>query len=352
MLSSDGNRRGRRRFATRFELENEGAMLMRKRALSLCAALALCLTIPPLSMTAAELPEAVDAEEAAIEESADGNAENELREIPRNGAEESAAILADANGTYEVTFDANGGAVSAQSKTVTNGGVYGDLPVPSYANHTFDGWHTSADGGEKITANSPVSLSSDQTLYAHWTFNYSLTFTPESLTVAQTETKVLETTYLSDPSIHVIRFISSAKGVVSATWGERKALSNGVYSRPLSVTGLAPGKITGTVSLVAEDRETVLYSRTIEITVEPSDIAVQALRVTGSSVVAEIAGSATGATAFCAIYDGGGKMTGIRSAPVAGESSCQFDFDGQPFDYAKVFIADGSFRLLCDAKRT
>ena len=321
---------------------------MRKRALSLCAALALCLAILPLPATAAELPEYVDAEEAAIIEESAENAQ-EAREISRGGAEGFAAILADANGTYEVTFDANGGAVSPQSKTVTNGGAYGDLPVPSRANHTFVGWHTSADGGERITADSPVSLSSNQTLYAHWTFNYSLTLAPESLTVTQTETKVLETTYLYDASIRYVRFTPSEKGIVSATWGERK-VSGGVCSRPLSVTGLLPGEITGTVSFIAADKETVLYARTFEITVKPSGISVQALRVTGSSVVAEISGSATGATAFCAIYDGGGKMAGIRSAPVAGESSCQFDFNGQPFEHAKVFILDDAFRLLCDGK--
>lgn len=71
-------------------------------------------------------------------------------------------------GSYTVTFDANGGSVEVQSKRVTNGAVYGDLPTPALALNEFSGWYTAAQGGQQITSQTVVALSADQTLYAHW----------------------------------------------------------------------------------------------------------------------------------------------------------------------------------------
>ena len=68
-----------------------------------------------------------------------------------------------------VTFDANGGSVSTGSKTVDMNSAYGTLPTPTRDNYTFDGWYTSANGGDRITESSIVSISSAHTLYAHWT---------------------------------------------------------------------------------------------------------------------------------------------------------------------------------------
>lgn len=74
-----------------------------------------------------------------------------------------------ASTTYTVTFSPNGGLVGITSKTVTNGEMYGDLPTPTRSNYTFDGWFTSASDGTQVTSSTTVSLTSDQTLYAHWT---------------------------------------------------------------------------------------------------------------------------------------------------------------------------------------
>ena len=71
--------------------------------------------------------------------------------------------------TYTVTFDANGGATSTPSKTVTYASTYGDLPTPTRTGYTFNGWYTSASGGTKIEQSTKVSITSAQTLYAHWT---------------------------------------------------------------------------------------------------------------------------------------------------------------------------------------
>lgn len=70
---------------------------------------------------------------------------------------------------YTVSFDANGGSLGSVVKTVTAGSPYGELPTPTRDGYTFDGWYTSATGGERITAASTVERTAGHTLYAHWT---------------------------------------------------------------------------------------------------------------------------------------------------------------------------------------
>lgn len=72
-------------------------------------------------------------------------------------------------GQSTVLFNANGGSVSTDSKAVTYGGIYGDLPTPERTGFTFAGWFTAASGGTQVTASSTVSITANQTLYAHWT---------------------------------------------------------------------------------------------------------------------------------------------------------------------------------------
>ena len=91
--------------------------------------------------------------------------------------------------TYTVKFNGNGGN-SASSIKVTYNSTYGTLPTTTRANgsmsdlnvgtnkvtgvsgvdikYKFLGWYTAASGGTKITSSSKVSITSTQTLYAHW----------------------------------------------------------------------------------------------------------------------------------------------------------------------------------------
>ena len=79
--------------------------------------------------------------------------------------------------SYLVKFDATGGSCSAISKTVTYKSSYGTLPVPIKENYSFDGWYTEPDGGQKVTAESKVGITSDTTLYAHWKIKtYTITY--------------------------------------------------------------------------------------------------------------------------------------------------------------------------------
>ena len=72
----------------------------------------------------------------------------------------------------------------------------------------------------------------------------------------------------------------------------------------------------------------------------------------GSTVTANVVCANGNASVFCGVYNNSGKMIAVRSVQVTSESNYQFQFDGQQFDYAKVFIVDSNFCPLCEAKRT
>ena len=75
--------------------------------------------------------------------------------------------------TYTVKFNANGGN-ECEDITVTYDGKYTDLPTTTRTGYTFDGWY---DGSTKVTADTDVKITADQTLTARWTANkYTVTF--------------------------------------------------------------------------------------------------------------------------------------------------------------------------------
>lgn len=89
--------------------------------------------------------------------------------------------------TSTVTFDPNGGTIAATSKTrkVTVGQAYGALPMPARAGFTCTGWYDAA--GNRITASTKVTKTSNHTLYAHWSaIPYTVTFDPNGGTMAAT----------------------------------------------------------------------------------------------------------------------------------------------------------------------
>ncbi|MBQ1351258.1 MAG: InlB B-repeat-containing protein [Oscillospiraceae bacterium] len=69
--------------------------------------------------------------------------------------------------TYTLTFDANGGAVSGKTKTVTLGKPVGTLPVPTRDGYRFKGWCNKADGSY-FTADTTYNLKQNTTLTAVW----------------------------------------------------------------------------------------------------------------------------------------------------------------------------------------
>lgn len=70
--------------------------------------------------------------------------------------------------TYKIDFNANGGNVLNNNKTVTYDSAYGELPTPTRTGYTFNGWFTEQNGGTQIKSDTKVTVASNQTLYAQW----------------------------------------------------------------------------------------------------------------------------------------------------------------------------------------
>lgn len=68
-----------------------------------------------------------------------------------------------------------------ENKYVETGYTYGDLPTPTRDGYSFDGWYTSAAGGSLVTCDTYVTVTSSQTLYAHWSGACEHTYDTEIL---------------------------------------------------------------------------------------------------------------------------------------------------------------------------
>ena len=79
-----------------------------------------------------------------------------------------------------LTYNNNGGS-GCYSKTIVNGGTYGTLCTPVRDGYSFDGWYTAATDGTKITSSTSVTVTANQTIYAHWnaSTNPVITFSPD-----------------------------------------------------------------------------------------------------------------------------------------------------------------------------
>jgi uncharacterized repeat protein (TIGR02543 family) len=83
---------------------------------------------------------------------------------------------------YTITFNAQGGAGSPGSQSITYGTKIGTLPVPTYAGYTFNGWFTEASSGAQYVAGMAYSTVGNTPLYAQWTANgYTITFVDAQL---------------------------------------------------------------------------------------------------------------------------------------------------------------------------
>ena len=71
-----------------------------------------------------------------------------------------------------LSLNANGGAFGSGSgsyvTSIKVGSVYGQLPVPSWEGHVFEGWYTSTSGGTAVNSEATAMGEDDVTLYAHW----------------------------------------------------------------------------------------------------------------------------------------------------------------------------------------
>lgn len=86
--------------------------------------------------------------------------------------------------THTLTFNANGGTVSAASRTLAEGAAYGTLPTPTRSGYTFVEWRTAPFVGELVTAATTIGTD-DVTIYAIWRGNsITITLNPNGGTVS------------------------------------------------------------------------------------------------------------------------------------------------------------------------
>ena len=121
---------------------------------------------------------------------------DEVGKIPTN-ATGIKNIVAQWAKEYTVSFNANGGTETSETRTVTYGNPYGELPTLTREGYTFEGWFTAQNGGTQVTAVTTVTTAADHMLYAHWTANeYDVTFNANDGTVGTTtKTVTYDSTY-------------------------------------------------------------------------------------------------------------------------------------------------------------
>ena len=101
---------------------------------------------------------------------------DEVGKIPTN-ATGIKNVVAQWAKKYTVTFNANGGTETSETRTVTYGNPYGELPTLTRDGYTFAGWFTKMDGGTQVTKETVVTTAADHMLYAHWTrISYEVKF--------------------------------------------------------------------------------------------------------------------------------------------------------------------------------
>ena len=93
--------------------------------------------------------------------------------------------------TYTLTYDPNGGTVSPTSRQIIYNHRYTNLPTPTRAGYTFDGWYTAATRRSSDLSDMYADITADQTLYAHWSpASYTVTFNANGGSVGTTSKSV------------------------------------------------------------------------------------------------------------------------------------------------------------------
>ncbi|MCR5149794.1 MAG: InlB B-repeat-containing protein [Clostridiales bacterium] len=72
------------------------------------------------------------------------------------------------NMSYTLIFDPCGGQVSEYSRIAVSSQTLGELPSAQRQGHSFEGWFTEKEGGEKVDADTAFASSKPVTLFAHW----------------------------------------------------------------------------------------------------------------------------------------------------------------------------------------
>ena len=100
---------------------------------------------------------------------------------------------------YTVSFDSNPGDGSSEPTTaddieVTYDDTYSNLPTVSRTGYSFAGWYMAGSDGTEVKDSDRVTLTENQTLYAHWTADsYTVTFDANQGSFANGDTSTSST---------------------------------------------------------------------------------------------------------------------------------------------------------------
>lgn len=158
--------------------------------------------------------------------------------------------------TYTVKFNSQGGSTVAD-KTVTYDSTYGALSTPTRDGYKFLGWFTATSGGTQVTADTKVTITATQTLYAQWQANtYTVVFSGNGNTGGSTATQTL--TYDKAEALTANGFTKT--GYHFAGWAA-SASGSKVYSDKQSVTNVAGTNASVTLYAIWEANEyTVVFN--------------------------------------------------------------------------------------------
>lgn len=110
------------------------------------------------------------------------------------------------NKAITITLDPRSGTLSERSIKAEYDKEYGTLPTPERKGYTFEGWYTSASGGNRVTESTVCKDEKDATLYARWAKIYVTNITLSK--------NANETTYYIGDTVKV------AGAVITATYND------------------------------------------------------------------------------------------------------------------------------------
>ena len=179
--------------------KNESSSFSQSRFICLLVILSLCLSIIPVNAGYAYADTTMDAEDTENNEYDEGVVDQEPEP------------------EYTIFLDPMKGKITSTSITVTAGGIYNNLPIPTRKNYEFKGWYTKKTTGSLISEGGIVASSVPSVLYARWEGKeYTVTLDPQRATLKSQIRKVnYGEKYSSFPTI-------KRKGLVFQGWYTKK----------------------------------------------------------------------------------------------------------------------------------
>ncbi|BDR52279.1 hypothetical protein KIM372_01860 [Bombiscardovia nodaiensis] len=120
-----------------------------------------------------------------------------------------------------VTFDTQGGSAVPSQRLLPGSAVTQPGTNPTKGDSRFDGWFTAAIGGRQWAFASDT-VSSNTTIYAHWTDRYNVTFDANGGTGAPGVQRLLSGSHATDPGVTPTKGDSRFDGWFTAASGGRK----------------------------------------------------------------------------------------------------------------------------------